>query len=299
MRALRAAFRDAHYDEVLEVTEGCAEPRLRALRARTLQRLGRAEEALAEARAAVAERRDADTLLALGEALLAAGEPHEAIALLEGQEDPRVRRVHAEALAGAGHAEQALARCALLLGELEDPLERGHALATLAGALHRAGQWAAAEARWLEALEALTAQLGEAHPDVAAALDGLGLSLRRLRQPERALSCHARALVLHRQAFGDWHPGVAGCLHAQAQALHRLGRFEEAREALSDAWAVSARVQGEDHPDALVTAFELGRMEVDCGQVEEGFRRMGEAYEALRAALGPQHPTVQAMEGWL
>ncbi|MCB9744159.1 MAG: tetratricopeptide repeat protein, partial [Alphaproteobacteria bacterium] len=130
-------------------------------------------------------------------------------------------------------------------------------------------------------------------------LDGLGLSLRRLREPERALVCHERALALHRAAFGDWHPGVAGGLHARAQALHRLGRFEEARESLAEAWAISARVQGAEHPDALVTAFELGRMEVDCGRVEEGFARMGEAFEALRAKLGPQHPTVVAMAGWL
>ncbi|MCB9794276.1 MAG: tetratricopeptide repeat protein [Alphaproteobacteria bacterium] len=293
------AFRHAHYHEVIEVTEGCTEPRLLALRSRALQRLGRAEEALSLARAAHAEREDADTLLALGEALLAAGEPHEVLGALEGSADVRVRRVRAEALAATGHAEQALAACTLLLAELEDPLERGHTLATLAGALHRAGQWEAARQRWLQSLDHLEAELGPEHPDLAASLDGLGLSLRRLREPERALVCHERALALHRAAFGDWHPGVAGGLHARAQALHRLGRFEEARESLAEAWAISARVQGAEHPDALVTAFELGRMEVDCGRVEEGFARMGEAFEALRAKLGPQHPTVVAMAGWL
>ena len=253
-------FIAGRYAAVLDEARAHPSAEARAWAARATQRLGHADEALKMARAALLEKNTPLSRLVLAEALLGAAKYSEARGLTRGASEHPARRLYAELCGLLGEAEEGMIHARILLDEQEDPFD---------------------------------------HPEVAALLDGLGATLRRVGLAEEALDLHQRALPMHERAFGALHPAVAGNLHAQAQCQRRLGDFEGARQALEDALVVSTQVQGADHPDTLVTAFELGRLEVDCGLVAEGFERMSRAMSAALDQLGPNHPTARAMKAWM
>jgi len=168
----------------------------------------------------------------------------------------------------------------------------------LADSFHRGAYFSDAAQAWQQALALRRANLHHQHPEIATNVDGLALSLRRLQQPQLALTLHQEALRIYQHSFATNHPAIAACYHGIAQCCHRLSQFEAARSNLNAALQISESLLGSDHPDTWISRFELGRIEVDCGELAQGIQRMEFARMRLAHLLGEKHPTILAMDKW-
>jgi tetratricopeptide (TPR) repeat protein len=78
------------------------------------------------------------------------------------------------------------------------------------------------------ALEIREAALGADHPDVAIALNHVGLALSALGRHAEALPLQLRALTIHEAALGADHPHVATDRTYLGRVLSALGRHADA-----------------------------------------------------------------------
>jgi CHAT domain-containing protein/tetratricopeptide (TPR) repeat protein len=85
-----------------------------------------------------------------------------------------------------------------------------------------------AEALFLESKSIIQKELGEQHPDYAAALNNLGQLYAAWGKPLQALPLFLRAGVLVRKIFGDQHPTYGNILTDLAGVYAELGEYDRA-----------------------------------------------------------------------
>ena len=88
-----------------------------------------------------------------------------------------------------------------------------------------------------QAIEQMTAVLGELHPNIALLTMNRGVDELNGGDPTTALATFDRALELARKAFGAEHPSVFAALLNRGKALTALHRDDEARTALEESLA--------------------------------------------------------------
>ena len=140
------------------------------------------------------------------------------------------------------------------------------------------------------ALAIAEAAYGSDHPEVAAAVNNLALTLEDLGQPEAARPLQERALAIAEAAYGPDHPALASHLNNLALTLRTLGQPEAARPLTERALAIDEAAYGPDHPAVATRLNNLAAILGDLGRPEEARPLQERALAIDQAAYGPDHP---------
>ncbi|NVB42273.1 serine/threonine protein kinase [Pseudenhygromyxa sp. WMMC2535] len=287
-------------------------------RARALGLAGKYGDGLAVAQVAVEQARALGWRPLQAEAWLLVGELQDELGAYEDAREA-LRAAYVAALAG-GHDLVALEACAgltLVVGDkLEAPelglrwVEVGEALAerlALGGTIHaaellygrglledRLGDDEQALIAMRRALAIERAELGDAHPRVARAFNGVGGVLMDLEDFEGALETQRRSLAIVEESLGPGHPEVARSLHNTALVLSRLGKHREALALQRRALEIREAALGPEHPDVAATYGAMGATMAALGDLSAAREYRARALEIRERSLGVDHPQVQA-----
>jgi serine/threonine protein kinase/tetratricopeptide (TPR) repeat protein len=152
--------------------------------------------------------------------------------------------------------------------------EMGNRYAMLSNTLREHGDAAQALVHAKAALEVRKTSLGDGHPLVADALDGIGMCLLDLKRHDEALATFQEAVELKRETQGPDSSDLTYSYDGVGQALLAQGRAKEAVAPLRQALAYE-----DAEPEALAgTGFVLAKALQQAGDAPESWRQ-----EALRA----------------
>ncbi len=197
-----------------------------------------------------------------------------------------------QARGASSSAEEILQRGAeRISGELEEqPLTRAVLLMTIAKVYRAMGLWAEAIPFLEEAIKIRTTELGEEHPEVAAALNDLGATNLSAGDLGKAETLLTRALELRERALGPESIEVAHTLLNLSNLSQRTGRLDEATSFVQRAQAI---YEAEVGPDHVFTANGLATMAILMarqGRVEEAEPIFRSVLAILEKELGEDHP---------
>jgi len=141
------------------------------------------------------------------------------------------------------------------------------ALAETAALLVRAGLYQRERAQYDSACELVQravaiyeAQSGPPGPELANALDVLGITLWRLARLSAARDVLQRALVISQSVHGPEHREFARTLCNLGLVQEHLGEFEAARSTHQRALAMMEAASGPEHSDVARTLSNLGSL---------------------------------------
>lgn len=267
-------------EAVARETEGFAPgaiTQLSLLRAETLRKVGRRDEALQHARQA------------LEHATQAHGPDHLAVAATLNM----VGILEREA-GDLQPARQHLERALEIQSRDADPRNLSSILANLGLVLRDLGEREAAREHLLKAFDLHRQVFGDVHPAVASDLNNLAMLSREMGDHQQALEFLRPVVDILRQMYGDVHPYTSQALTNVAGALRELGDAENARMHLEAALQIDQQVFGEQHPQVIADLNNLAVIERELGNTEAAQERFEEALAMAEGALGGEHPlTVQ------
>lgn len=134
----------------------------------------------------------------------------------------------------------------------------------LAGLEKRAGDFAACQEHYEQALEAAVKLHGEIHPSVALVCSNLAIALAESGDRVQAETLHMRALGIREQLFGAVHPEVAQSLANLAVVYHLNSEFDKARAYYEAALKTYGAFRPEDDPEILDLRAGLARLTGSC-----------------------------------
>lgn len=181
-------------------------------------------------------------------------------------------------------ARRALEVRSELLGEHSPITARTRVV--LAASLVGLGRFDEAKSEGELALQDLTAHYGQAHEEVAAALDTLAaLFINHLRDLPKSLEFRKRAYQIRTQVLGEDHPETAISMLRMALSQFRLGKYDEARSTYQQAIANQRQTLGDLHPEvsAALTSFSL--VEIAQNDLDAAEAMLDEANRAWRHHL--------------
>ena len=141
-----------------------------------------------------------------------------------------------------------------------------------------------------EAIAAMTAVLGEAHPNIALLTMNAGVDELNAGDATAALATFDRALALARTAFSPDHPAIFSALLNRGKALTTLGRTADARATLEE--ALEAMKKAKAPPDDL--AQVLQSIAVALSAEGDYARALAVNQDALALREGSVGPTAAA-----
>jgi tetratricopeptide (TPR) repeat protein len=284
------------------------------LRADTLARLIRWDEAIAAARAACAlvDKSDAESWLnaqwKLGDLLYAAGHYPEAVpmftelAAMVERWDGRETLLMSSILSTLGNTQRRAGHLAdaekVLNGVLQMDLRAAEVneltIATDCNNLgilyHELGRDADAEQLHRRALAIHEEALRPDHPSIAGSCDSLGQVLNNLGQLADAERFHRRALTIREKALGPDHPDVASSCNNLGVLLNRSGEQTEVELLYRRALAINEKALGPDHPTTATNCNNLGVLLNNTGRLAEAELLHRRALAIREKTLGPDHP---------
>jgi tetratricopeptide (TPR) repeat protein len=161
-------------------------------------------------------------------------------------------------------------------------------MAGLAETLRRgetADAFAEAEGLHRRALAIRRRLLGREHPDVAASLTGLGITLHKQNSPD-AESCFRKAIKIQRAALGPGHPDLAYTLNNLGMNLRvKMIKLDEAESSLREALSIQRELFGKHRSTAYSLNF-LGDLLCIQGRPIEAEAMHREAAAMQRKVLG-------------
>lgn len=199
-----------------------------------------------------------------------------------------------------GDFAQARAELERAIASLEDAAPGHPAIGryrgNLAIALAQQGELDAASTAFEAARTAITAALGDGHPELAQLLHNQG-NVEVLRgRPREGLILLERALEIREGVWGPDHVDVASTLHAVGTAHLRLEDVPRAAAAYERALAGQRRWLGEEHPDTAGTMHNLALIAKRRGDHAGALQLHRRALEIQRKRLGDEHPAVARAE---
>jgi tetratricopeptide (TPR) repeat protein len=187
-----------------------------------------------------------------------------------------------------------LARRVVATAEADGGLAAANARYVLALLLRADGKPAEAEAEVRRVLDIRRAELGEKHPEVAAALGELCLVLWDGGNIRDALSCAGESLALHRAIFPTRHREIGVAVNNLAFVEASAGRLAEAERDYREALDIAGDSYGPIHPATTVMTANLAIHLLDrVGRPSEalGLLRQASA-NASAAALSEASETI-------
>ncbi|MBX3594269.1 tetratricopeptide repeat protein [Sphingomonas sp.] len=167
-------------------------------------------------------------------------------------------------------------------------LERALAEGDLAAALHGAGRYQDAKARYAAAYE-LWARYDQPSAQMLTMLNNAAVNFSSMGEPESAVRLYRTVVQLGVSVYGADHPTMAVYYGNLGVALRAIDREGEALSYLRRALAIATATYGPDH---IKTAPYRGFLAwlLPPAEAERERRALVDIY---RAALGPAHPTTQ------
>lgn len=187
---------------------------------------------------------------------------------------------------GAG-ARAAFARAVDAAERAAEPASLGRVLANYGAFLQREGQPSEAVAVMRRALAALRAGCEPSDPEIAGAINTLGLALTELGEYDDAREALSESLRLHEAALGREHPRVATVLNNLGLAHAAAGDQRQAQHHHQRALEIDEAALGPEHPDVATDLNNLGlalQALGDAGSARPLFER------ALRIVEGSHPP---------
>jgi tetratricopeptide (TPR) repeat protein/predicted Ser/Thr protein kinase len=282
-RAGRFADALARAREILERTAAVDYP---PLRAEALVRVAAALGGMGQFREAEPVLREASDLAAsIGYDELAADAATRLVYIV-GMEPERSD----EALAWSRHAEAALARWANTSDEGE--LARARLQSNVAIVHGAMGRYDDELAAMQQAFEVKRRILGDEHPEVAGAIENVGLALAHVGRIPEARETFAESHALFRRALGDDHPDVALSAANLAQAQGDMGDHAGAEALFEEARRIWAATRGEDSVEVGRALDSLGTMAGAQGRYENALELHERALAIFEQQLGADSPAV-------
>lgn len=165
--------------------------------------------------------------------------------------------------------------------------------AALAELHFRTGDYASAEPVLQQVLKDRLALYGEQSPQVAEAVEEIGLNQfdqGRLAEAEERLR---EALELRWETLGKApHPDTAENLNNLALVLMTGGQLEQAESLYNEALDMNRRLYGSSHPAIALSLSNLAEIHRSQGKLEQAASDYREALAMQRELLGQQHPEV-------
>lgn len=111
------------------------------------------------------------------------------------------------------------------------------------------GNFPAAIANYQRAMEVACQFHGSNHPEVAIAMNNLGVAHTEVRDYVQAESLHMQALGLREKAFGPMHPEVAQSMANLAVVYHATKAYDRARSYYKGALQIYKAFRSADDPE--------------------------------------------------
>jgi class 3 adenylate cyclase/tetratricopeptide (TPR) repeat protein len=154
------------------------------------------------------------------------------------------------------------------------------------------GEYGAAEQLCARALAILENAHGPKHPDVARALNNLGVLYMELGRYAEAEPLLMRALAIRETELGPDHPSVALTLHNLGIVCMELTRYTEAESFHNRALAIRNKAFEPNHPEVQWGSTALGVLYRNEGRYAEAESLLTGVLAIREEALGPDHPDV-------
>jgi len=132
-----------------------------------------------------------------------------------------------------------------------------------------AGRYEDARAAAEQATAIYLATEGPNGRGVASALSAMGIAVRHLGDPDRALSLHQDALRILDSVLGPRHIEVGAEQQRRGIALSELGQYEEALAAFAEATEIAASELGASHPFVANTKMETANILAVLGKSKD------------------------------
>lgn len=196
------------------------------------------------------------------------------------------------AQAAAPHARRVHALYADHVGE--NASETLRSMSTLAGALHKMGNYAEAEPLLRIALEGQRETLAPGASEVLLTMRRLATCCWRLGRADDAAALLEAAAEEARAAHGPDHPETLMVEGALAIVYATSGNYAGAEALFRRAYEIRRGTLGADHPDTLSAQINLATFYRTRGQLDEAETLMRSAMEVQKRILGPEHPDTLA-----
>ena len=139
-------------------------------------------------------------------------------------------------------------------------------------------------------MEALTEELGDAHPSVLALKGKLAVELYQQGDYAGARQIFEPILTALLETEGEEHPQTLTVRNNLAQVLKAQGDFGRARELEEEVFSTRRRVLGGDHPDTLTSMGNLASTLYMQGDYVRARELLEEVFSTSRRVLGGDHP---------
>jgi DNA-binding SARP family transcriptional activator/tetratricopeptide (TPR) repeat protein len=183
-------------------------------------------------------------------------------------------------------------RAVPLLREAGDRRELAHGLTDYGFSLWQTKDLPAARRAFAEAIELFEAELGDTHPDVAAARSGLGVVLQDDGRLDEAGEQYERALAVlvaaHPDA-GEAHPDIAQTLDKLGYLLRLTGDVAGATDCHERAVAALHQLFGAHDPRVAMALSNLGLDQLTAGAVADALRSQERAMAIFTETYGEEH----------
>ncbi len=161
---------------------------------------------------------------------------------------------------------------------------------TIGNSYRALGLFADADRQLESALGTYRRVRGDRHPDVAAALNAMGL-LRsdqgRHADAERLLR---EGLDIRRSAYGQESLVVSSSLMNLGRLTQLTGDLNEAADLYRQSYAIRSRALGESHPDSAMSLYRLAEIQEQRGELGAAARTHRRVLDTRRERLHPGHP---------
>lgn len=198
---------------------------------------------------------------------------------------------------------EALYRRALALSRISDDAEASSAtfLHNLANVLQDQRKFGEAIAYHKRALNAYTAEYGDAHPSVANAKSRMAFTYHQAGMLAEAESLFTEALDAQRAMLPDHHPHLASTLVRMGWMLIDRGQPEEAEPLIREGKAILEQLLPADHWQLAAARGLLGLCWAQEGRFAEAEPPLTASYDTFRRQFGPEdwrtQRTAQALAG--
>jgi tetratricopeptide (TPR) repeat protein len=144
---------------------------------------------------------------------------------------------------------------------------------------------------WLK-IDRLVAAHGEAHPDVADALNELGVLLCQHNACDKSEIALLRALEIRDKILPSCHPDIAASHYNLAELYEKRGLFDKAGNHYRNSLGIRINIHGSNHHETLISLRSLAWVLMQQGelcQAEEYYKCALNIHQHL---VGPVDPTI-------
>jgi len=130
----------------------------------------------------------------------------------------------------------------------------------------------------------------EPHPDLAEALNDMGLVLYEKGDMDEAEKFYRESLAMNRRLLGDKHPEIANGLENVAMTVQDKGDLAGAEKLYLQSLDMRRELLGPEHPKVGRTLLNLASLQYDRGETSQALANMREVLGIYRKAYPPDHP---------